>query len=104
MNESAIWLANTESQNNCRISQRMGITSGFTVEISSRYHGHLIYDVKRNTCSKIDGMRNKRNFWSNDNCNEARNRNKFWYSLWCFLGRPTDGVVIQDRHSIQFKI
>ena len=58
LNESAIWLVNTESLNiqmHFRISsRRMYNPFGFTMLNSSRYHRHLSNDVKR--ISKIDGM------------------------------------------------
>ena len=58
MNNSAIWLVNTEPQNkqmHYRIFPRRACNlCGYTMKISSMYHRLLNYDVKLTT--KIDGM------------------------------------------------
>jgi exonuclease III len=47
----------------------------------------MVCDNVKNNPSK------KRHFWWNSSCTEARNRNRFWFKLWCSLGRPRNGVV-----------
>ena len=54
MNNSAIWLVNTKPQNKQISPRRTCKPVGYKTKISSRYHGLLIYDVKRTR--NIDGM------------------------------------------------
>ena len=49
-------------------------------------------------------QRSKRNFWWNGNCNEVRNRNRFWYHLWCSLGWPRDGAVYKTYKYSKYNI
>jgi hypothetical protein len=49
---------------------------------------------KQKKCDK------RRHYWWNFSCTEAKNRNKFWFRLWCSLDRPRDGVVYRCyKHS-----
>ena len=47
-----------------------------------------------NMCSSSSKRKRKRcKHWWNVECTTARNKNRFWFSLWRSLGRPRDGAV-----------
>ena len=46
--------------------------------------------------------KHKRHHWWNAECTTARDRNRFWFSIWCSMGRPKQGAVHDAYKSAKY--